>query len=96
MFEVTPENIEGRLRLLRYGLIVVTITAFLVSFLTHWGVMTRVPEFAAEGIGASITWSLIVGVVVAVISVAVYFGYSFFLNSRNSTSSTNDTSESAA
>lgn len=76
---ISQSDIEGRLRLLRYGLIVVVIVTLFVSLLA--------PYVATREMGTTITDFLgnavIFTVVVAVISAAIYVGYSNLLK-RNS------------
>lgn len=67
-------DVAGRLRLLRYGLLVVVIMTFVIT-LTY-------PVIAGQGIigvtdflGSAILYTA----VVAVICVAIYFGYSLLL-----------------
>ena len=77
MFQVTQKDVEGRLRLMRYGVIVITITAFLVSFLTQWRILAGFP--AAPGMMSYLMNALITTVIVAVIMAVVYFAYAYFL-----------------
>lgn len=80
-------DIEGRLRLFRYGLIVVVVVTFLVSLLAPYVItsayateLNKVAE-AVDGaridisIGTFLGQALIATIVVAVIMGAVYFGY---------------------
>lgn len=94
MFQVTQSDIAGRLSLLRYGLIVVVITTFVVSLLSQIRVYTGIPAEFAPGMGSYITTALIYTVVVGVISVAIYFGYSYLLNRGNSDASSQTATES--
>lgn len=73
---ISQSDIAGRLRLLRYGLVVLVVVTFLISLLA--------PFFALRGLGyleaaPSITdflgTALLITVVVAVLSVVVYFVY---------------------
>lgn len=72
---ISQSDIEGRLRLLRYGLIVVVLVTLMVSLLA--------PYVATRELGTSITDflgnSIIFTIVVAVIAAAVYVGYSTLL-----------------
>ena len=67
-------DVEGRLRLFRYGLIVVVVIVFIVSLLT--------PVFALRGLGAEappmtdfLGNAVLFTVVAAVVAVVVYFAY---------------------
>jgi hypothetical protein len=68
-------DVAGRLRLFRYGLIVVVVVTFLVSL--------TAPYAALSGAGVSITEFLdeavIYTVVVAIIAVILYFVYASIL-----------------
>ena len=71
---IKQSDIEGRLRLFRYGLIVIVVVAFIVSLLA--------PTFALRGLGAEappltdfLGNSILITVVVAVIAVVAYFAY---------------------
>ncbi len=89
---ISQSDIQGRLRLLRYGLIVVVIVAFFVALLvpyaaivTFWSANPGVEEIVSppgllDGIGTAI----IATIVTAVVCAAIYIGYSRFLNSRRS------------
>lgn len=79
---ISQSDVAGRLRLLRYGLVILVIVTFMVSLLA--------PFVATRALGTAITDfvgnAVLFTVVVAVLSVAVYFGYSSILK-RNSSSS---------
>jgi uncharacterized protein YacL len=65
-------DVEGRLRLLRYGMIVIALVAFLMS--------ASLSLFANAGsTGPAMVTGFITTVIVGVIMAAVYFGYSMFL-----------------
>ena len=74
---IGQSDIQGRLRLLRYGLIVVVVVTFLVSLLAPF-VAVR-PYAEAAGSAISITdffgTALLYTVIVGVIAVVVYFVY---------------------
>ena len=74
---ISQTDIQGRLRLLRYGLIVLVVVTFLVALLIPFA---AVRPFAAAAnqpvqIGDFFGWALLATVVVAVLSVIVYFVY---------------------
>jgi len=76
---ISSSDIEGRLRLLRYGLVVVVVVTFLVSLLTSY---VYLPGVALGSIlGNALLFTVVVGIVAAVIS----FGYSMLLK-RNAES----------
>lgn len=92
-------DIEGRLRLFRYGLIVVTVITFLVAIVVPMAYLNPLQAAFAEsgqeipGIGTFIPTAILVTVVVAVISVAAYFAYAAVLK-RTVSGSDADTAES--
>jgi ABC-type Fe3+ transport system permease subunit len=89
---ISQSDIQGRLRLLRYGLIVVVIVAFFVALLvpyaaivTFWNSNPGVEEIVSPpGILDGLGTAIIATIVTAVICAAIYFGYNRFLNSRKS------------
>lgn len=72
-----PLNVDERLRLFRYGLIVVVIMTFLATLLYPYAVAS------SSGLVISMTdilpSALLATVVAVVIAVAAYFGYRMFL-----------------
>jgi hypothetical protein len=71
-------DVEGRLRLFRYGIIVVTVVAFVASFLSPVVIAAQLGDMSA-GINNAIMPALIVTVITAVIGAAAYFGYAQIL-----------------
>jgi len=78
---ISSTDIEGRLRLLRYGLIVLVIVTFLLTLLAPIASLRFVTEAGLElppitdFLGTAILFSIVVGV----ISVGIYIGYSALL-----------------
>lgn len=74
---ISSTDLQGRLRLLRYGLIVLVVVTFLVSLLAPF-VAVR-PYVEAAGGAAAITdflgTALLYTVVVGVLAIVVYFAY---------------------
>jgi hypothetical protein len=71
-----PLNVEERLRLFRYGLIVVVIVAFLVSLLAPYVSLSFLNSAGVSyGLMDGLTTAIIFTVVVAVLAVVAYFGY---------------------
>lgn len=68
-------DVQGRLRLFRYGIIVVTITAFLASYFSP--IMITAPFGEPDSINytEALMPALIVTVIAAVIGVVAYFAY---------------------
>lgn len=80
MFQVNQSDVEGRLRLFRYGMVVLVIVAFLVSFASTYAAYSDFLGLpGAPTVGGLLVDALITTVIVAVIAVAAYFGYSFLL-----------------
>lgn len=87
---VSQSDIQGRLRLLRYGLIVVVVVAFIVALLVPYsavatflrynpGVDTLVSQpTLLDGLGTAV----IATIVTAVISAVIYVVYGWYLGSR--------------
>ena len=75
-----PLNVDERLRLFRYGLIVVVIVAFLVSLLAPYVSLSFLSNVGVSyGITDGLGTALIFTVAVAVLAVIAYFGYRMFL-----------------
>jgi hypothetical protein len=71
-----PLDIEGRLRLFRYGLIVVVIVAFLVSLLAPYVSLSFLGSVGISyGLLDGLGTALLFTVVVAVVAVIAYFAY---------------------
>lgn len=71
---IKQSDVQGRLNLFRYGIVVVTVTAFIVSFLSLI-VVTAELGAASIGVGEAIMPALTVTIITGVIGVASYFGY---------------------
>jgi hypothetical protein len=75
---ISQSDVEGRLRLLRYGLIVLVVVTFLVTLLAPFAFVRQLGDFSlpiTDFLGQALLFALVVGV----IAVAVYFGYSTIL-----------------
>jgi hypothetical protein len=74
---ISQSDVQGRLRLLRYGLIVVVIVTFLVALLAPYVAVRPYAEAAGQSVGITdfLGTALIYTVVVAVIAVILYFVY---------------------
>jgi len=75
---IKQSDIEGRLNLFRYGVIVVTITAFVVSIAAPMALTSDFGE-AGLGIGELMMPSIIITAITAVIGVVAYFAYAQLL-----------------
>ena len=81
---LSQSDIQGRLRLFRYGLVVVVIVTFLISLLAPAVSLSFV---AAAGIAAPpitdfLGTAILFTVVVAVVAVVVYSVYAYMLTKR--------------
>lgn len=74
---IQPSDVKARLRLLRYGLVVIVIVTFLVSLLAPYISLRFVSEAGINPppITDFLGTALLFTVVVAVIAAAVYFVY---------------------
>jgi nitrate reductase gamma subunit len=79
-------DIQGRLRLFRYGIIVVVVTAFLASFLSPV-IITAPLGASAIGYMDALVPALMVTAIAAVIGVVAYFAYSAVLKRGEGSSS---------
>jgi hypothetical protein len=74
---ISQSDIQGRLRLFRYGLVVLVVVTFIVSLISPYVMVS--PYANAAGTPISITdflgQALLYTVVVAVLAVIVYFVY---------------------
>lgn len=77
---ISQTDIEGRLRLLRYGLIVVVLVTLLVSLLAPYIATREMGTSITDFLGNSIIFTIVVGVIAA----AVYIGYSNLLKRSKS------------
>jgi len=93
---IQMSDVEGRLRLFRYGLIVVTVVAFLVSLLAPWASFRNlgIEGLETPPITQFLGTAVIITVVVAVISVILYFVYAEIL--KRTVGEQNKEAESAA
>lgn len=77
---IKQSDIQARLRLFRYGLVVVVVVAFLVSLIAPLAAFRGLPEgVEAPGIGDFLGTALLITVVVAIVAVVVYMGYHYLL-----------------
>ncbi|MEL6272293.1 MAG: hypothetical protein AAFV33_11540 [Chloroflexota bacterium] len=70
---------DSRLRFLRYGLIVSVVMTFVVALAVRWGTFARLPNMPDITFASHLMFAIVTTIVVAVIAVAIYFGYSFLL-----------------
>ena len=78
---ISQSDIQGRLRLFRYGLVVVVIVTFLVSLLAPYAALNglRGAGVAVPSIGDFIGNAILYSIVVAIIAVIAYAVYHYVL-----------------
>ena len=80
---ISQSDVEGRLRILRYGLLVLVIVTFLVSLLAPFVYTREMGTSITEFLGNAVLFTVVVGI----IAVAIYFGYSMLLKRNTSSDS---------
>jgi putative copper export protein len=83
---ISQSDIAARLRLFRYGLVVIVVVTFMVSLLAPMAALQNVPN--APPITAHLGTALLLTVVVAVLMVIAYFAYQYVLNKTVASSDT--------
>jgi hypothetical protein len=76
-------DVQGRLRLFRYGIVVVTVVAFLASYLSPVVLTAPLGDAGLDYVEA-LTPALIVTVITAVIGAVAYFAYAQVLKRTGS------------
>jgi|FLYN01.1.fsa_nt_gi uncharacterized BrkB/YihY/UPF0761 family membrane protein len=81
---LSQSDIQGRLRLLRYGLIVVVVVSFLISLLAPVVSLRFIADagLPAPGIGDFLGTAIGFTVVVAIVAVIIYCVYYYLLTKR--------------
>ena len=88
---IQQSDINGRLALFRYGLVVVVVVTFIITLLAPYAFVANVElegvgrlsdaeGYEAPGITAFLTEAIIATIIVAIVGVAAYFAYSYVLN----------------
>lgn len=77
---IKQSDIKGRLNLLRYGLVVLVVVTFFVALLVPVGSFRNLEGVVLPPITEFVDEALIAAVIVAILSVPIYFGYSKFLH----------------
>ena len=78
---IQQTDIAGRLRLFRYGLVVITVVTFMISLLAPWASFRNleIPEASRPAMTEFLMNALIYTVIVAIIMIVVYFAYAEIL-----------------
>jgi hypothetical protein len=86
---IQQSDIQGRLNLLRYGLVVLVVVTFFVALLVPFASFRNIEGVVLPPITEFVDEALIATIVVAILSVLVYIGYTKFLQ-RTVVQSDND------
>lgn len=76
---IQQSDVQGRLNLLRYGLVVLVIVTFLVALLAPFASLRNIAGVTPPPITDFLDEALIAAIIVAVLSVVVYFVYARIL-----------------
>ena len=76
-------DVQGRLRLFRYGLVVIVVVTFLISLLAPWAAFQGLPTDVRPAITEFLDEAAIYTIVVAVVMVIAYFAYAQFLKATS-------------
>jgi len=76
---IQQSDIQGRLNLLRYGLVVLTVVTFFVALLVPFASLRNIEGVTIPPITDFLDEALIATVIVAILAVIIYMGYSRFL-----------------
>ncbi|MDQ7024542.1 MAG: hypothetical protein Q9P44_03195 [Anaerolineae bacterium] len=75
---ISQSDVGARLRLFRYGLVVITVLTFVLSIILPWGILRTVEgleDSDLPSIASYLPFALLATVVVAVAMVIIYFVY---------------------
>ena len=74
---INSTDIQGRMRLLRYGLVVLVVVTFRVSLLAPFVAVRPYADAAGQSVAITdfLGTALLYTVIVGVLAVAIYFGY---------------------
>lgn len=86
---IKQSDIEGRLNLFRYGVVVVTVTAFIISFVAPMVITAELGDISL-GFGELIVPALIITVIAGVIGIVSYFAYAMILRRNAGNSETSE------
>jgi hypothetical protein len=79
---IKQSDIQGRLRLFRYGLVVITVVTFVLGLIYPWVALRSVGGLNASELPPMTAYlpnALIVTVVVAIVMIIIYFVYAEIL-----------------
>lgn len=76
---IQQSDIQGRLNLLRYGLVVLVIVTFLVALLAPFASLRNIEGITPPPITEFIDEAIIATIIVSILAVIVYFAYSRLL-----------------
>lgn len=76
---IEQSDIKGRLNLLRYGLIVLVVVSFFVALLVPFASLRNIAGVTIPPITDFLDEAAITAVVVAILSIIVFYAYRWFL-----------------
>ena len=76
---IQQSDIQGRLNLFRYGLVVIVVVTFIVALLAPFASLRNIEGVTPPPITDFLDEAIIASIVVAVLAVVIYFAYSWFL-----------------
>jgi nitrate reductase gamma subunit len=80
---IKQSDIQGRLRLFRYGLVVITVVTFVLGIVYPWAALRSVG--ISQPMTSYLSFALIATIVVAIVMVIIYFVYAEILKRTIST-----------
>ena len=90
---IQQSDIQGRLNLLRYGLVVLVVVAFLVALLAPFAATRNIAGVTPPPITDFLGMAVIAAIIVAIVSVIVYFVYARILERTVSKAKSGDTAK---
>ena len=89
---VQQSDIKGRLNLLRYGLVVLVVVTFLVAILAPYAMLRNIQGVTPPPVTDFLGTAVIAAIIVAILSVIVYFAYARLLQRTVNQAQTTETS----
>lgn len=93
---IQQSDIQGRLNLLRYGLVVLVVVSFFVALLVPFASLRNIAGVTLPPITDFLDEALITAVIVSILSVVVFFAYRWFLTRSVDTATTHNTNTAEA
>jgi len=86
---IEQSDIQGRLNLLRYGLVVLVVVSFFVALLVPFASLRNIEGITPPPITDFFDEAILVAVAVSVLSIIVFYAYRWFLTRSVETNNTN-------